>query len=71
MGGGLTYDLVALADDTLRFIAGLLVGRLLTKVHPKEVIGVVIHLAMQFADGEQLNWCLFLLNVFLADCLAS
>ena len=45
--GGQAYDLTALADDTLRFTAILLVGRLLTKVHPKEVTGSVIHLAIQ------------------------
>ena len=62
--GGRAYDLTTLADDTLRFIASLLAGRLLTKVHPKEVTGSVIHLAIQVAKGEQFNWCLFLL-IFL------
>ena len=33
--GGRAYDLKALVDDTLIFIASLLAGRLLTKVHPK------------------------------------
>ena len=53
--GGRAYDLTALADDTLIFTTSLLVGRLLTKVHPKEVIGSVIHLAIQVAEGEQFN----------------
>ena len=44
--GGQAYDLALLADDTLRFIAGLLTGRLLTKVQPKKVTGSVIHLAV-------------------------
>ena len=69
--GGRAYDLTALADDTLRFTASLLAGRLLTKVRPKEVTGSVIHLAVQVVEGEQFNWCLFLLNIFLADCLAA
>ncbi len=43
----------------------------MTKVRPKEVTGQVIHLAVQVAEGEEFNWCLFLLNVFLADCLAA
>ena len=44
--GGQAYDLAAIADDTLRFTASLLVGRLLTKVRPKEVTGAVIHLVV-------------------------
>ena len=68
--GGQAYDLATIPDDTLRFTASLLAGSLLTKVHLKEVTGSVIHLAVQVAEGEQFNWCLFLLNIFLADCLA-
>ena len=44
--GGWAYDLTALADDTLRFTASLLTGRLLTKFFPKEVTGLVIHLVV-------------------------
>ena len=62
--GGQDYDLAAIADDTLKFTASLLAGRLLTKVRPKEVTGSVIHLAIQVAEGEQFNWRLFLLNIF-------
>ena len=69
--GGWAYDLIDLADDTLKFIASLLAGSLLTKVLPKEVTGAVIHLVVQVAEGEQFNWCLFLLNIFLADCLVA
>ena len=69
--GGRAYDLAAIADDTLIFTASLLVGRLLTKVFPKEVTGSVIHLAIQVAEGEQFNWCSFLLNIFQQDCLTS
>ena len=69
--GGRAYDIASLTDDTLRFTASLLAGRLLTKVLPKEVTGSVIHLAIQVAEGEQFNWCLFLLNIFLQDCLTS
>ena len=69
--GGQAYDLTALVDDTLRFIASILAGRLLTKVRPKEVTGSVIHLAIQVVEGEQFNWCLFLLNIFLQDCLTA
>ena len=35
--GGQDYDITILTDDTLRFTASLLAGRLLTKVRPKEV----------------------------------
>jgi hypothetical protein len=69
--GGRAYDLGLLADDTLRFTACVLAGRILTKVRPKEVTGQVIHLAVQVAEGVQFNWSLFLLNVFLDDCLAA
>jgi len=69
--GGRAYDLTAIADDTLRFTASLLAGRLLTKVRPKEVTESVIHLAIQVAEGEQFNWCLFLLNIFNQDCLTA
>ena len=69
--GGHAYDIAALSDDTLIFTAYLLAGRLLTKVHPKEVIGQVIHLAVQVTEGEEFNWSLFLLNVFNVDCLAA
>ena len=69
--GGRDYDLTSLVDDTLRFTASLLVGRLLIKVHPKEVTGSVIHLAIQVTEGEQFNWCLFLLNIFTQDCLKA
>ena len=69
--GGWAYDLAAIPDDTLRFTAILLAGRLLTKVRPKEVTGSVIHLAIQVAEGEQFNWCLFLLNIFLQYCLTA
>jgi len=69
--GGRAYDIASLTDDTLRFTSILLAGRLLTKVHPKEVTGSVIHLAIQVAEGEQFNWCLFLLNIFQQDCLTA
>ena len=69
--GGRAYDLAVLKDDTLKFTTGLLTGRLLTKVQPKEVTGSVFHLAVQVAEGEEFNWSLFLLNVFLADCLQA
>ena len=69
--GGRAYDIAILTDNTLRFTASLLAGRLLTKVRPKEVTGSVIHLSIQVAEGEQFNWCLFLLNIFLQDCLTA
>ena len=69
--GGRAYDLAALKDDTLKFTAGLLAGILLMKVRPKEVTGSIIHLAVQVAEGEEFNWSLFLLNVFLADYLQA
>ena len=47
--GGRAYDISRLTDDTLRFIASLLAGRLLTKVLPKEVTRSVINLAIQVA----------------------
>ena len=50
--GGRAYDITSLTDNTLRFTASLLAGRMLTKVHPKEVTGLVIHLAIQVAEGE-------------------
>ena len=69
--GGRAYDIASLTDYTLRFTASLLAGRLLTKVHPKEVTRSVINLAIQVAEGEQFNWSLFLLNMLQADCLAA
>ena len=69
--GGRAYDIASLTDNTLRFIASLLAGRMLTKVHPKEVTGSVINLAIQVAEGEQFNWSLFLLNMFQQDCLQA
>ena len=69
--GGRAYDITILQNDTLRFTASLLAGRLLTKVWPKEVTGSVINLAIQVTEGEQFNWSLFLLNMLQADCLAA
>ena len=69
--GGWAYDITILTDDTLKFTANLLAGRVLTKVRPKEVTGLVINLAIQVAEGEQFNWSLFLLNMLQADCLAA
>ena len=50
--GGRAYDIASLTDDTFRFTASLLAGRLLTMVHPKEVTGSVINLAIQVAEGN-------------------
>ena len=50
--GGRAYDLTTIANDTLKFTASLLVGRLLTKVRPKEVTGSVVHLTIQVTEGE-------------------
>ena len=61
---GWAYDIASLTDDTLRFTASLLAGRLLTKVRPKEVTRSVIKLAIQVAEGELFNLSLFLLNMF-------
>ena len=69
--GGRAYEIASLTDDTFRFTASLLAGRLLTKVHLKEVTGSVINLAIQVTEGEQFNWSLFLLNMLQADCLAA
>ena len=69
--GGRAYDISSIQNETLRFTTTLLVGRLLTKVRPKEVTGSVIHLAIQVTEGEQFNWSLFLLNMLQADCLAA
>jgi hypothetical protein len=69
--GGRAYDLAQIKNDTLRFTAGLLAGKLLTKVRPKEVTGSVIRLAVQVAEGIEFNWSLFLLNAFLQDCLQA
>ena len=44
--GGWAYDIASLTDDTLRFTASLLAGRMLTKVRPKEVTESVIHLVV-------------------------
>ena len=66
--GGRAYDLTALKDQSLKFTASLLAGRLLTKVRPKEVTGSVIKLAIEVTKGIDFNWSLFLLNIFLQDC---
>ena len=50
--GGRAYDIESIPDKTLSFTASLLLGRLLTKVRPKEVTGSVIKLAIQVAEGE-------------------
>ena len=37
--GGRAYDITSLIDNTLKFTASLLAGRMLTMVHPKDVTG--------------------------------
>jgi len=69
--GGRAYDITSIENETLRFTASLLAGRLLTKVRPKEVTGSVISLAVQVTEGEQFNWSLFLLNMLQEDFLAA
>ena len=69
--GTRVYDSMDIEDHTLRFTVQLLIGQVLRKCIPNEVPEGAIDLATQVKEGEQYNWCLYLLNQFMDDYKAT
>ena len=44
---------------------------MLRKCRPNEVPAGAIDLATQAKEGQQYNWCMYLLNQFMEDCTAA
>lgn len=65
------YDAADIEDETPRFTVQLLVGHVLRKCRPTEVLAAVVELATCAKEGKQYNWCLYLLNQFMADCIGT
>ena len=69
--GWWAYNAMQIEDKSLRFTVQLLVGQVLWKCRPNQVLGPTIELADTARDRVQYNWALYLLNQFNDDCIAS
>ena len=54
-------------DHNIRFAVELLACKLMRKCRPYEVLGLVIRIAANFAEGYSYNWAAYIAKEFLED----
>lgn len=65
--GDRAYDVMDIEDEALWFTIQLLVGCVLRKCRPTEVLATAVELVASAKDGKPYNWCLYLLNQFMGN----
>jgi hypothetical protein len=69
--GGWAYDVLDIEDEALMFTVQLLARHVLRKCRPTKVPTAAMELATSTKEEKPYNWCLYLLNQLMEDCVGT
>jgi hypothetical protein len=62
------YKVASIQDGAVRLACQLIIGKLVRKNRPTQVMGFVVDLAGKCVEGMQMNWVSYLVNELEKDC---